>query len=498
MLSQMTSKSQELSQGDIEFKEKAIPVAEKLGKLDEDYSKLKPPELTPLPKPPEETHTDPWKTWGSPAMWIATFGSMMTRHSLTNALNAASGVMKSANDKDATQTKHDMDLWKANTENAVKMHNFEMDAYKAALDKYAGDKGALSAEITALTAAFKNPTGSTIFMTKGVDEFRKYLEDADKKAKDLVKTMPQVEANRIYQDKLAANPNATPEQKTQWLQESQAAAKGTSGSKSVDFSGVDWKNGDPNMEVPKTGMTLAAIAQAARGVEKTGNFNGGGLGIGWNPAKQAVHDYIAATNPSFDLGTAKLKFDESESKVRAEGRTFGSTSERIKIASSLLDESLPSLMEIAKKVDNGRSMDLNSLYNNLKKRLSSQDFANFSTQLRAVTSDYAQFIGRGNITVHSDEEALRILNEDMGITSLQGFVDGVTAEKKNVKRGLDKVENDTGGKNNEVLDVFSADADKGKVKDAPLPMPEDMQFHVGSYYDTPHGVAKYLGGGRFE
>lgn len=148
---------------------------------------------------------------------------------------------------------------------------------------------------------------------------------------------------------------------------------------------------------------------------------------------------------------------------------------RIQLASNMLDRSLPSMMEAAKKLNLSNSTDLNTLYNMAKRHFSNQDFANFSTQLRAVTSDYAQFIGRGRITVHSDEEALRILNEAMGEPSLQGFIDAVGQERDNVKGGVE-------------------DTQANKWSQTGMPMPSNKkELSKGTVYNTARGLAKWNG-----
>lgn len=150
---------------------------------------------------------------------------------------------------------------------------------------------------------------------------------------------------------------------------------------------------------------------------------------------QAIQDIATRNNPDLDWATEHNKYLAEGSRLR----TIGTQSGRIQLGSEMLNQSLPSMMDAAQKVGLSASTDLNDVYNTVKRHMSDQDFQNFSTQLRAVTSDYSVFIGRGRLTVHSDQEALKILHDNMGITSLKGFEDAVRAEQKNTAAAIDNL-----------------------------------------------------------
>jgi len=159
-----------------------------------------------------------------------------------------------------------------------------------------------------------------------------------------------------------------------------------------------------------------------------------GLGKDAQAKAQAIQDLAAEKYGDFDWAEQHNKYMARGSELRG----IGTMSGKIELGGALLDKSIPSMMAAAEKVGLTESTDLNTLYNTAKRHLSDQDFQNFSTQLRATTSDYALFLGRGRQTVHSDQEALRILSENMGITSLKGFRDAVAAERANTKAAIDE------------------------------------------------------------
>ena len=167
------------------------------------------------------------------------------------------------------------------------------------------------------------------------------------------------------------------------------------------------------------------------------------FGIGSIPAwlKPAVMERLNKDGAIKDIpkniaDNAGLKTGEqTKEKVLAQQKT------QITLASNILDKSLPSLMDAAKKLGLGENIDFNSLANFAKRHMSSADYANFSTQLRAVASDYSAVINRGQrTTVHSDEEALKILPSGAGMGTLIGFGQGVKAEVGNIKKGISTTE----------------------------------------------------------
>lgn len=131
------------------------------------------PKLTP--PPPAPTPTDPLQAFGQPAGWIAIFGSLLTRHSLTTAIQAGAGVMQAVHQNDLEAAKHAYDTWKLHTENATKMAKFEQDAYKAAISKYAADARAGEAEVKTLATAFKNAALTQVYETEGMAGVKKYV-----------------------------------------------------------------------------------------------------------------------------------------------------------------------------------------------------------------------------------------------------------------------------------------------------------------------------------
>lgn len=133
---------------------------------------------TPLkltPAPPQEVATDPATAFGQPAMFLALFGSLLTRNHLTNAIGAMGAVLKSTHDQDQEIAKANYERWKVESENAVKMAKYQQDAYTAAIRKKGVDANAGRAEIETQMAAMKDEVMQQVYQTEGLPGVRKLL-----------------------------------------------------------------------------------------------------------------------------------------------------------------------------------------------------------------------------------------------------------------------------------------------------------------------------------
>ncbi len=127
---------------------------------------LNPPKIDPAPTPKP---TDLMSQFGSPAMFIAALGSRMTRTPLTSSLNASAAVLNAYKANDTATAQKQYEIWKTNTDNALKLHEFQMEAYKQALSKGDKDQASALAEYQTYAAAFKDDTALMLARTGGID-----------------------------------------------------------------------------------------------------------------------------------------------------------------------------------------------------------------------------------------------------------------------------------------------------------------------------------------
>lgn len=134
---------------------------------------LKPPVMTP---PPQQPETNPVKAWGSLAMMVAGLGGLLTRRPLTNSLNAAAAVMNAYKQADTDAAKQAYDTWKVETDNAVKMAQFSIDAYKTALTKIDSDRRAAQNDFVNTAKALGDENAAYVAQHYGIDAAARYVE----------------------------------------------------------------------------------------------------------------------------------------------------------------------------------------------------------------------------------------------------------------------------------------------------------------------------------
>lgn len=415
---------QKMDANDKEEKEFSRKTIDKM----EDEPKPKPPTITPAPEL-KDYQRDPMQSFGSAAGFLATFGSLLTRRPLTSALNAGAAVMTAANQKDAAAFSSAFDKWKVETENAWKMTEWDMNQYKDLLGKD-------ESEARIHAASTKNDTALAAIQAKMSEQYHRDMMkqfDQSKKPVEAVFNyvqdgLAEEDAKRKAQGLTEMTQPERDKKKLELFSEGQNAIK-QKGILTDDDYNQKYKDDESVKSLATSYHSGALLTQLAPGLRSD------------NPRRDAIVRKSHEMYGDFDWAEQHVKYVAEQSGARS----LAIQTKKIELASNMLDTSLPSMMQIADKVGLGRSTDLNALYNAAKRHLSDKDFSNFSTQLRAVTSDYAQFIGRGRMTVHSDQEALRILNEDMGITSLQGFVDAVNIERQNVDSAIKKTETGASG-----------------------------------------------------
>jgi hypothetical protein len=142
-----------------------------------------PPVLQKPPKP--ETNDNPWAAFGQPAMLIAALGSLFTRRPAINAMNAMAGVLDATQKKDAAVAKQKYDEWKIETENTVKLAQFQEKAYDAALKKMEVDARAGEAEIRTLMIAHHDETMEKIRQQAGMAGVKSALKDRKQQTENL-------------------------------------------------------------------------------------------------------------------------------------------------------------------------------------------------------------------------------------------------------------------------------------------------------------------------
>jgi hypothetical protein len=127
------------------------------------------------PPPPQQAPSDPLQAFGQPAMWIAAIGSLFTRRPFANAIMAAGSVLQSTQRLDAQAAQQHFAQWKMESENAMKMANYQMHAYDAAIRRIDVDSKAGKAELETQIAAFKDQVLQDAYQRGGINEVKDLL-----------------------------------------------------------------------------------------------------------------------------------------------------------------------------------------------------------------------------------------------------------------------------------------------------------------------------------
>lgn len=489
----------------------------KIDRRIEKMDSLKVPDMPKAPDAPKESDysTDPMKTFGSSAMWLATFGSLLTRHPLTTALNSAAEVNKAAANKDANAYKNAMDKWKEQSDYALKLANYDMERYKESLA--GGDAG-----IRAYSSMMKNDTARLAMDMKQNDA---HLKDSERQIKMLEEgiKLQNMQAEKKFADFAvdAARAQAQKEGKPFTDQDAYKVYNDNLGSAKTSQSGkpnkdaqaatmaqVDWDKMQDTDKVGDSGLTFGAVKQMAETVKKTGSLTSAGLGVGWNPAKMAVDNYMAHAYPGLDRAAAGLDYTAQKKATTVAADNYS----KMTIATNNLDNSIPLLEKKIEAVEPGRFKSWNEFENWTNEHAGDPAVIGLKEAITATKSDYQQVIARGGqVTDAVRAEAENNLNRAWSAGQFKEALSTMRKEGQNQlksaksslmeakKAGLiDEIPED---KPKEEIRTAEENIEPGASKLAPLPTPKDNKYNVGQYYDLTsmgHGVAKYLGNGAFE
>lgn len=439
LLSQMQQE-----RGDIQSKsdEKSDLIKKPIARIEEiqkEDEKLKPPELTKLPEPPQPVHSDPLQTFGSPASWLAVFGGLINRRSLVDSLNAATGVMNARNQGDARQTKYNMDLWQAHTDNAIKLHQFQMDQYKEAIQKLQAGRQDATAEIQAIAAATKDDTAYLLAANKDSQGLLKYFEERDKQ---IDKMKGALDKSNLVEEGIdlykQSHPNATPQElhdeRVKQTRDIMSAEKGGAPS-----------GGKKELEdiIANSSSTPDQIADAKKRLEDIGTSEKAGSIRGAQAMliSEYKKEHPNATADELEKYLIKYAGDT------AGARKIAGQAVTMDLANGLLNNSLPLLMDRFNAVDNGQFTDWNSFENYAKQHTNDPNLARLREALLNTESDLALLTRRGGApTVDSANRAHAVINDLLSTKSAEGVRDQIMLESKAAQEATHEVRDEaTGG-----------------------------------------------------
>jgi hypothetical protein len=141
-----------------------------------------PPEAPQLPPPPQPQFRSPMEEFGSLASTLAIFGSLLTRHPLTSALNGSAAAMKAMQQGDYQSYQTNMENWKTQTDYAIKMADYQNERYQQILDN---DKFSMQQKESMLrieSSANEDLVAASELRSKGIDGLANLLMNRTKLA----------------------------------------------------------------------------------------------------------------------------------------------------------------------------------------------------------------------------------------------------------------------------------------------------------------------------
>jgi hypothetical protein len=134
------------------------------------------PVLQPTPPAPKQQYEDPMKAFGSPAVILATLGSLFTRHPLKVAFNSAAAAMEGFHKGDKEKAELEQKNWQEATEAAIQQNKTELEKYQAAWKETEHNVAERQARLQAIAAGVKDEVVLAGLKTGNLDLIWKTLE----------------------------------------------------------------------------------------------------------------------------------------------------------------------------------------------------------------------------------------------------------------------------------------------------------------------------------
>ena len=360
------------------------------------------PQLTPeemkayAGKPPAPAPTSVGEEWGSPAMFLALFGSALTKMPLTNALNAGAKVMQAYQQKDFDAAKQSYDQWKNANDTAIKLFKMQSDAYSNALERIRSGtedqrKDAI-AEMTALSSAFKDPVHD--FLAAG------HLDQAMQMLGDRANQYAQLESGTdaaTYRQKLVSDAAAARQKfATATTPEEKAAAQQELTDIEQHFAALQNSGSKAGQKLPSTAGKLSPEAISQIADQYQAGDKSALQGLGWGQVgstnRAAVRDELARRGVSgADLAAAMAEYGGTA----AGERTLGQRSANLGMALSEAKVFIPMGVEASEKVDRTEYPTLNKVIESYEQGTGDENVTRLAVATNAITNAYAQVAARG-------------------------------------------------------------------------------------------------------
>lgn len=400
-----------LSQRSGELKGAEEEAKQKIEKAQSFAEGLKPPELQSFP-PPKPASTDPKEVWGSAAMLLAGIGSLMTRRPIVSAMNAASQVFNAYHQKDQAAANQAYEAWKISNENAIKLADFQMTAYKAALAKSDHDEKTALAEFTATAHAFQDETAVQTAQLHGLDGIQRLMLERERLGVEIAKAQPELDQKHAQWDAYLGLHNARANMQKAVaskdpakIQTAQSALQDAADN--VRDLSASYGHGTPagGQAGDMTDDDMKSMAEQYLAGDKSVLQ---GLGYGNQGAANRARLQHAIRTVAKDNGMSGSDVAASIAEFQgmtAGERTLGTTAARIGLGAAEMQTLIPQVEQASKELPRGNYPTMNSMMQAMQKETGNPNLRSLAVRLQGLKSAYSQVLTRGGVPTDSARAA---------------------------------------------------------------------------------------------
>lgn len=441
---------------DSAYSSKITPIAKKISDISTKMGDEATPKIPELTKVPEQHERSPMEAFGSSAGWLAAFGGLLTRRPLTNSLNAASGVMNAYKQQDADTYQKQMEIWKAENDNAIKMFDMQNSQYKNIMDKYKGQTDALNTEAGIYGKMYKDTTMQQMAQMKLADQHLKTQMEYSNKLESTQQLLK--DAEELHAARLAAHPEWTDEQKAKDYMDVHQQALNKSAATAAAKNDV--------AQTPT--WSKEAIDTAVDGIHKGLTASQVGLGYGDKANRAAVYNALADKYPNSDLAAAKIALAEEAQ----EARSLGARTAPAKVAVKEMDKLAQPMIDAVKKLDPSQYPDLNSLNNAIDKKTGGPEIVAAAQAVQEFKTAFTNLMVRNGVaTDQARSKADELIDKNFSLSQIEAVRDQAKISGAAVLDALAEAKGDLtnrSGSGNERINVITADGKHGTIDKAHL------------------------------
>ena len=355
------------------------------------------PNLRDVPRTPQQQFSEPFEVFKSPAIVLASLGSLFTRHPLTTALNAATGAMQGfqKGQKDIADEKRKE--WEDNLKAALEQNKIELERYKDAWERRNIDVKDKFAQLYAQAAGNNDPVVSAAIQSGNIEMVEKVISAREAAQTRLTGLVEQLKVKEEF-------------------------AAGQNDPQTIDVLARRLNEGDTTAI-----QNVGRGAQGAEMIKAIRKRQGEILMQEQGMTAQQAADHITSKTAEFG-------------GIRAGERTLGTRTANIEMAVNEAYNMLPAAQAASEAVPRTKWLALNRAIQEGKVQSGDPDIARFLAAHNAVINTYARAISPSGVpTVADKEHAREIFSTATSPEAYKAVLDQIRIELEAARRSPGQV-----------------------------------------------------------